>query len=59
MRVGLMEVFIMSKIIFNYLKNDKTYLEREPLSVAKKSFLAHINITTFGNVLIRKEIKII
>ena len=30
----------MSKIIFNYLKNDKTYLEREPLEIiAKKSFL--------------------
>ena len=32
--------FIMSKIIFKYLKNDKTYLEREPLEIiAKKSFL--------------------
>jgi glucose-1-phosphate cytidylyltransferase len=32
--------FVMSKIIFKYLKNDQTYLEREPLEViAKKSLL--------------------
>ena len=32
--------FVMSKIIFKYLKNDQTYLEREPLEIiAKKSFL--------------------
>ena len=32
--------FVMSKIIFKYLKNDETYLEKEPLeTIAKKSFL--------------------
>jgi len=32
--------FIMSDIIFKYLKNDKTYLEREPLEkIASKSLL--------------------
>ena len=39
MRDGLMEVFFvfLNKKIFRYLKNDKTYLEREPFEQLVKS----------------------
>ena len=31
MRVGLMEAFVIEPEIFRYIKNDNTYLERNPL----------------------------
>ena len=37
MKVGLMEgFFIMNEKFINYIKSDKTYLEREPLEKATK-----------------------
>ena len=43
--------FVMEKEIFKYLKNDKTYLEREPLTtLGKKENYQLLNITIFGNV---------
>ena len=36
----------------DYIKNDKTFLEKEPLEkLLKKENLLHLNTKTFGNVL--------
>ena len=42
---GSTVVFVFEPEIFNYLKNDKTYLERDPFEkLARKKILKHINI---------------
>ena len=52
--------FVIEPKFLSYIKNDKTFLEKEPLEkVAKAKQLLALNIMTFGNVWIRKETKII
>ena len=42
---------IFNKKIFQFLKNDQTYLEREPLeNISKKDNFMLISIKAFGNV---------
>ena len=49
--------FVMEPEFLKYIKNDNTYLEREPLeAVTKKRHYQHLNTMDFGNVLIQKEI---
>ena len=33
---GLMEVFVMNTKFLDFIKNDKTFLEREPLEIMTK-----------------------
>ena len=46
----MVDFMIFNKKIFQFLKNDQTYLEREPLeNISKKGQLhADINIMVFG-----------
>ena len=42
--------FVMEPSFLRLIKNDKTYLEREPLEkITKKGKLEHLNIRIFGN----------
>ena len=50
----------MEPEFFKFIKNDNTFLEREPLEkVAKKNELAALDMKDFGSAWIQKEIKII
>ena len=45
-----MEVFVMKPDFLKLIKNDKTYLEREPFEkITKKTNLWHLNTMAFGN----------
>ena len=51
-------IFVFEPEIFKYLKNDSTYLERDPFEkLAKKKKLKHSNTMVFG-AWTPKEIKI-
>ena len=42
--------FVLNKKIFNYLENDQTVFEKEPLeNLSKEKQLLHSNIMDFGN----------
>ena len=50
--------FVIEPKFFRFIKNDKTYLEREPLeNLCKKNNFQPLNILVFGSAWIRKEIK--
>ena len=50
--------FVFEPKIFKYLKNDLTYLEREPMQkLSKQKLLELINIKVFGNAWTQKEIR--
>ena len=52
--------FVIEPKFFSYIKNDKTYLEREPLEkICKMNQLNAYKHKGFGNVWIQKETKII
>ena len=49
----------MEPIIFKYIKNDKTILERYPLEkISKLKKLVHLSIIIIGSVWIQLEIKL-
>ena len=50
--------FVFEPQIFNYLINDKTFLEREPMqNLSKKKNLVLTNIKAFGSAWTQLEIK--
>ena len=48
--------FVFNSKVFDFIKNDRTFLEREPLQkLCKIGELMHFNIEGFGNVWIQLE----
>ena len=42
--------FVIEPKFLNFIKNDNTFLEKEPMEKLGKNSFVHLNIVVFGNV---------